>query len=264
MAVVDGQRESPPGKRVASLTNLATLRLVPMVSRITMNWIGRELTDLETMFSSPWRISPLVDCNAWRDFRLEAFLQRVDVRGKRLLEPGCNEGVFTCRLCAAGACVTAFDCRPRLAAKTFVRCLAHGHRPTVFVGDAEQIGQYGTYDVVLHSGLLYHLADPVTHLRQLAEVAPTIFLSTQHHVPSPDALDGYSGWRSDRERGWHDDMSAGADNSFWLSLESLHRIFNEVGLSCETIAGDVEFPPDSPRVCFLLTSGTKPRSGGRV
>lgn len=210
------------------------------------------------MFSSPWRIAPRVDCDSWCDRRIEAFLERVAVRGKRLLEPGCNEGVLTCRLCAAGADVTAFDCRPRLAVKAFARCLAHGHRTTVLVSDAERIGALGGFDVVFHSGLLYHLADPVTHLRQLAEVAPTIFLSTQHHLPSPDSLDGYSGWRSDREMGWQDDMSAGAGTSFWLSLESLYRVFDEIGFACETIDDDTDLPPDSPRASFLLTKKSLP------
>ncbi|MGH7134700.1 MAG: class I SAM-dependent methyltransferase, partial [Pirellulales bacterium] len=117
--------------------------------------------------------------HGWDDERVVSFIERFRVAGKRILEPGCLEGIMTCALCHAGADVTAFDCRAACAAKTYVRCSAFGFSPRVLIHDAREIDQVATrYDAIFHSGVLYHLSEPAAHLRTLKKLAPFVGLHT--------------------------------------------------------------------------------------
>jgi hypothetical protein len=40
--------------------------------------------------------------HGWNDERVVSFIERFSVSAKRILEPGCLEGIMTCALCHAG------------------------------------------------------------------------------------------------------------------------------------------------------------------
>ncbi|HEX7377158.1 MAG TPA: methyltransferase domain-containing protein [Pirellulales bacterium] len=186
-----------------------------------------------------------------RDNRVEAMLARLRVAGLRVLEPACFEGHLTVALCAAGARVTAFDARPASVVKAFARCLAFGHYPKLLLHDARRIAELGEFDLVFHSGLFYHLADPIEHLRSLIGVAPLIVLDTHTAFPAlaRDTLAGYEGHWHD-EGGWAEPLSGIEERSFWLKKDSLFRLFTDCGFAHETLLDD-EYP-DGPRSCHLL------------
>ncbi|HEX7377043.1 MAG TPA: methyltransferase domain-containing protein, partial [Pirellulales bacterium] len=187
-----------------------------------------------------------------RDNRVEAMLARLSIAGLRVLEPACFEGHLTVALCAAGARVTAFDARPVSVVKAFARCLAFGYYPRLLLHDARRIAELGAFDLVFHSGLFYHLADPIEHLRGLAAVAPRIVLDTHTAFPAlaRDVLAGYEGQWHD-EGGWTEPLSGVEDRSFWLTKESLFRLFADCGFAHETLLDD-EYA-DGPRSLHLLT-----------
>ncbi|HET6883844.1 MAG TPA: class I SAM-dependent methyltransferase [Pirellulales bacterium] len=192
-----------------------------------------------------------------RDFplmheRLEALLQHVSLAGLRVLEAGCLEGHMTAALCAAGAEMTAFDARPICLLKTFARCLAFGYHPRLLLHDARRLRELGTFDLLFHCGVFYHLDDPVTHLREIRDVAPLIALDT--HTAKPDEtieqLHGYEGhWY--RESGWGDEQSGLEERSFWLTKPALLRLFSDVGFTCERLLDD-DHSMYGPRSMYLL------------
>ena len=208
--------------------------------------------------------------HGWNDERVTTLLKHVPVAGRRVLEPGCLEGVMTCALCAAGADVTSFDVRPSCVIKTFARCLAFGFRPRLLLHDARQISELGTrnsglwdsefhtphsefpFDIVFHSGTFYHLANPVEHLRALAKLAPVVFLDTHTATPCPrlDTVDGYQGMWS-VEHGWNDEWSGVEARSFWLAKAELRRLIAECGFEYEVLRDD-DLHPKGPRSWYLL------------
>lgn len=211
----------------------------------------RQLSDVRRLFQ--WRIPPDADCAGWHDPRLALFRSAVDVRGKRVLEPGCYEGVLTCALAAAGADVTATDVRPTCVLKTFTRALLHGYRVHVLMRDAGQLAELGPFDVIFHAGMFYHLDDPISHLRSIAHMAPLVFLDAHTARPGAetDQLHGYRGmWYG--EYGWEDEYSGTEARSFWLAKPDLLRLFADSGFRATVLLDDDAWE-NGPRSCYLLS-----------
>jgi hypothetical protein len=184
--------------------------------------------------------------------RVRALLQRMSLGGLRVLEPGCLDGHLTVGLCAAGADVTACDIRPMCLIKTFARCLAFGFQPRLLLHDARRLSELGTFDVIFHSGLLYHLDNPIDHFREIASIAPVILLDTHTAKPGEplDTLAGYQGmWY--REFGWQDEQSGLEAKSLWPTRPELRRLFIECGFRYEAIR-ETDDGPDGPRGLYLL------------
>lgn len=184
------------------------------------------------------------------DARVAALAERVNLNAT-ILEIGCLEGCLTVGLCASGASVTAIDARPECAVKTFLRCTALGYYPRILLADARE-KLPGTFDIVFHAGVLYHLADPVSHFRALGDVAPVIFLDTHTARPGHpiEQLHGFDGeWCS--EHGWRDEFSGLEERSFWLTREALYRLIDECGFDRETIKED-DGAENGPRGSYLL------------
>ncbi|MGH7139459.1 MAG: class I SAM-dependent methyltransferase [Pirellulales bacterium] len=181
------------------------------------------------------------DCvHGWDDERVVSFIERFPVAGKRILEPGCLEGVMTCALCHAGAVVTAFDCRAACAAKTYTRCAAFGFSPRVLIHDAREMDRVAArcpekqYDAIFHSGVLYHLPEPAAHLRALRKLAPFVGLHTHTCDSAATEHEGYDGrWRD--ENGWSDHFSGAQERSFHPTREALQRMIADAGWTCETV-----------------------------
>lgn len=184
--------------------------------------------------------------------RLDAALA---LAGKSVLEVGCFEGIHTLGLRHFGAEVTAVDLRPINVIKTLARLSAHGESARVFVLDVEAAeAALGHFDVVFHCGVLYHLEDPVTHLRTLLPACDAIYLDT--HVAGAgrdgDALtvegQTFRGYRH-HEGGWNDPFSGRGANAFWLTMPDLLGLVEAQGFACETWSERVE--RNGARVGFL-------------
>lgn len=191
------------------------------------------------------------------DTRLSRLVDRLgpqSLAGRRVLEPGCLDGHITVGLCAAGAKVTAFDVRPNCLIKTFARCLAFGFHPKLRLHDARQMAELGTFDIVFHSGVFYHLENPVQHLRAIADMAPIFALDT-HTAPRGavlDCVDGFDGvWVTERDFSWQNEQCGVQPRSFWLTRPELLRLFSDCGFTRETLWQD-DTAANGPRGLYLL------------
>ncbi len=190
------------------------------------------------------------------DTRLQLLLDRLGasgIAGLRVLEPGCLDGHITVGLCGAGADVTAFDVRPSCVIKTFARCVAFDFHPRLLLYDARRMADLGTFDLVYHSGVFYHLENPIEHFRSIAGMAPRMAFDTHTARPNEpiDVVDGYQGcWAG--EFGWQDEQSGVGPRSFWLTRPELFRLFAECGFAHEPLWQDAA-APNGPRGFYLLT-----------
>lgn len=172
------------------------------------------------------------------DRRIELLHDRFDLSDKHVLEIGCFEGVHTAALCRFAQRVTAVDARVENVVKTAVRCTFLDARPRVFTCDVEAEGEASDLlraDVCHHVGVLYHLEDPVTHLRRLARwISHGLMLDT-HYARDEDATDVYEvdgtpyRFRAYEERGRADVFSGMRQSSRWLRLEDLEGVLRAGG-----------------------------------
>lgn len=98
--------------------------------------------------------------------------------GKTVLEVGCGYAHIGATLAGLGAAVTASDARSGYVAEGQLR-----HRNIMFWQVADLDGPDWPfdrdYDLVLHLGVLYHLADPERAVRQVCENRGHIALETE-------------------------------------------------------------------------------------
>ena len=161
------------------------------------------------------------------DPRITRMSDRWPLAGRSVLEVGCFEGVHTIGLTWAGATVVALDSRVENVVKTAARCALYGCEPTVYVRDLERDDALDGIDCDFahHVGVLYHLADPVTHLVDLGRhVSRGVMLDT--HVAS-DASGTYEAagrswpYQSYGEGGRADVFSGMVNEARWLPLPAL-------------------------------------------
>lgn len=192
------------------------------------------------------------------DDRVSLLAKHYPLEGKRVLEPGCFDGFLTVALAQAGANVVAFDVRPLNVIRAITRGLVRGVHVDVRVGDVHTMTddyRCEEFDLLFHSGLFYHLADPVSHMRTIASKFHRIALDTHTARPGETIvkLNGYAGhWY--QEFGWNDPLSGTGDRSFWLTEESLESLIHDCGL---TITERLIRNPESkngPRSFYLLES----------
>jgi tRNA (mo5U34)-methyltransferase len=171
------------------------------------------------------------------DPRIERFDARFGLAGKHVLEVGCFEGAHTIALCRLAAQVTAVDARVENVAKTLVRCALYDAYPRVFTLDLESSPDEEVLraDLCHHVGVLYHLSDPVTHLRRLGRwVSEGLMLDTHYATPEGATdvykVDGRS-YRHRRygEHGRRDAFSGMRSYARWLLLDDIVSLLSDAG-----------------------------------
>jgi SAM-dependent methyltransferase len=174
------------------------------------------------------------------DPRIELLHEQLDLADKHVLEIGCFEGNHTVGLARYAKRVTAVDGRIANVVKTIVRCAMFGVHPTVFKCDVEarplDVDMLQA-DVVHHVGVLYHLRDPVRHLRDLGTIARYGVLLDTTYAHDHEATESYSVDGTDyrykryREFGLADPFSGMHDHSKWMRLDDILALLTEAGLS---------------------------------
>ncbi len=180
--------------------------------------------------------------------RIEALHRRFDLSDKAVLEIGCFEGVHTAALCRFALTVTAVDARIENVVKTIVRTAMFGYRQVFAcnVEDPEQASRLPDVDVVHHMGVLYHLADPIQHLRAVGGLARTVVMLDTHVALPEQATEAFeSGGRKVRyhrvrESGRADVFSGVNPHSKWLLLDDIIELLQEAGLSVEAVERRME------------------------
>jgi tRNA (mo5U34)-methyltransferase len=149
--------------------------------------------------------------------------------------------------------------------KTIVRCAFFGHRPVVFKSDVETASseaELPVADVIHHVGVLYHLKDPVRHLRQLGRLAKVALMLDTHYALDHEVTQTYVAagdtyaYKHYREHGTRDPFSGMYDHSKWLRLDDIVRVLRDSGFGRVDIA-ERRDERNGPRV-LLFAEKTAP------
>jgi 2-polyprenyl-3-methyl-5-hydroxy-6-metoxy-1,4-benzoquinol methylase len=190
------------------------------------------------------------------DPRIQLLNQLIGLEARSVLEVGCFEGIHTTALTRYAKDVHAIDSRIENVVKTLVRTNLFGVRPTVSLCDIEDVNQFESLpavDVVHHVGVLYHLRDPVSHLRRLASKATDgILLDTHYATPAMAntsyQVDGHSfACHRYAEGGRNEVFSGMYDHAKWLLLDDIKALLVEAGFTDIRTAAD-EQQRNGPRV----------------
>lgn len=193
------------------------------------------------------------------DRRTEILDERFGLSDKTVLEIGCFEGVHTTSLAQRARLVKACDSRVSNVVKTAVRCAMFQVHPELFVWDVERTvpeAQSVSCDLIHHVGVLYHLRDPVQHLRALAPQATTGILLDTHYARPEDVDHAYTAdgrpYRVKKfvEGGVADPFSGMYPIAHWLLLDDLVAILEEQGFPAVEIVEE-RAERNGPRVLLV-------------
>ena len=123
----------------------------------------------------PWRKGPFsvfscyIDSEWNSSIKFDIIKEHLDVRGKRVIDIGCNNGYYLFRMLGFGACsLTGFD--PSLNAYLqflFIDRFVRSGIDYKLLG-VEHLDDFGEkFDVLLFLGVLYHRSDPISALKTL-------------------------------------------------------------------------------------------------
>lgn len=173
----------------------------------------------------------------WSDCGIaQAALRTIDMvtpgRSVRVVDLGALEGGYAVAFARAGHDVTSVEVR----ALNMVKCryvAERVHLPNLrFVHDtAWNVLDYGLFDVVFCSGLLYHLDRPVEFLRLLGRATTRAVIIQTHFSVTPISInEGAEGhWYSEdnsEESVW---SSYENSRSFWLTKPHLLQAIHDAG-----------------------------------
>jgi SAM-dependent methyltransferase len=207
------------------------------------------------------------------DDRLRWFMDQFGpLTGKSVLELGPLEGAHTFMLARAGAKVTAIEGN----AAAFLRCLI---TKEIYKINAEfLLGDFvpfvrrtdKKFDVVLASGVLYHMADPVSLLADLMRIGSTIYVWS-HYFDADLMADKWPNFEpasvfvdfNDRQIEMRRQHYRGveflgtfcggnAPISAWLTKQGLLAIFDAGGFDV-VIGEDVPHHPNGPAITLMAS-----------
>jgi tRNA (mo5U34)-methyltransferase len=231
--------------------------------------------DLETLNNIlPWKcftrdsLGRVLGKQAWNgkrsveqeipDPRIIKLHHLVGLNKKSILEVGCFEGVHTIGLSKFSSEVYAVDVRIENVVKTLGRSAAYGVFPKVFtlnLDDQIQVELVPEVDVLHHVGVLYHLYDPVNHLKSiLPKVKEALLLDTHYATPEMANQTNISGlnYFEYKEFGYKDVFSGINPTSKWLLLDDIKETLKNHGfLNFFTIKNEHE--RNGPRVSLVAS-----------
>jgi len=197
---------------------------------------GRILGKADRLCDTPWTV--------------EFVARRLEPSDKTILELGACDGHNTLALSRICRNVIGVEVRPRNVLGALTRLCLHGvSNAQIVVGDVRDVvPEIGNFDILYHTGVLYHLSNPVEHLFLAAGCAPTLFLGThiasETSPPGPmvEIQFGNRSWTmySSREFGWQDRLSGVESSSCWLTRAGLLLLLFEVGYRQVEIVEETE------------------------
>jgi hypothetical protein len=194
--------------------------------------------------------------------------------GQRILELGPLEGGHTYMMATAGAAhITSIESNTRAFLKCLIVKNALNFDVDLRLGDFRPFLATcrETYDLVLASGVLYHMTDPVQLLTDMARVAPALgiwthyyddkVISAHHHLKEKFSAQPRVQGVGSREvvmyeqsymkaLDWAGFCGGSASTSYWLTRDSLLGVMEELGLSVQIGSDEKESNPNGP--CMLL------------
>ncbi|MEK7703170.1 MAG: methyltransferase domain-containing protein [Nitrospirota bacterium] len=197
------------------------------------------------------------------DRRIVLMHQFFNLSDKHLLEVGCFEGIHTIGLSQYARQVTAIDARIENVVKTIVRCAFFGCHPTIFQYNIEeQTTNFDrlSADLMHHVGVLYHLKDPVRHLKKIGQYIRLGLMIDTHYAEDTDAdetyeVDGKSyRYKKYKESGVSDVFSGVYDHAKWLRLSDIIETLKISGFGKVEIIEERK-ERNGPRVLLMAQRG---------
>jgi len=175
------------------------------------------------------------------------------VRGKRLLDVGCGDGVLSVRLAQAGANVTGIDSDPRMLATARRRAEEASIQIAFVDGDAQTLPFDDRYfDIVLSVTMLCFVSGPERTVRELARVLRPGGLLVIGE------LGRFSLWAARRRiAGWLGSKTWRAAR--FRTASELNNLVASAGLKVDPLRGAVYYPP-SDLCARWLSSCDRPLS----
>jgi SAM-dependent methyltransferase len=205
-------------------------------------------------------------------------LLRRDLRGARVLDLGCAEGVYAIEAGLRGARVLAVDGRSERLDDGRAAARRLGLADVEFrVADVRRLSraEIGGFDVVFFLGLQYHLAaaDVFDVMRNVFEMCDGLTVLDTHVAPAAVERVEHAGLvfegESKREHDSGDDadtkrarLGASLDNprSFWFTKPSLLRLLRHVGFtSVHECHVPIECDKRADRVTLVAVKGSETR-----
>lgn len=120
-----------------------------------------------------------------RDKRLNWLSEKFNVENKKVLELGPLEAGHTYMLENNGADVTSIESN----VGSFLRCLIvknqYNLNTKFLLGDfTKTVFDHNQFDLVVASGVLYHMVDPIQFLKQIANYSKSVYLWTHYFEPN--------------------------------------------------------------------------------
>ena len=184
------------------------------------------------------------------DFRIEALAARVPLAGKHVVELGCYHGALTMELSALCGRVTAIEGREENLAQAKMRAYPNDAKVEFVLANVENINcPWVDADVYFNSGVLYHLADPITNLYDCFRHAREAVLLDTHYAASTDTT-----YRSFDVRTYNEPEGAKSGLgpvSFWLQKADLLYLTKRWWKKVEVVSDRVE--RNGPRITIIAT-----------
>jgi SAM-dependent methyltransferase len=202
-------------------------------------------------------------------------LLRRDLRGTRILDLGCGEGVYSIEAGLRGAQVLAVDGRSGRLDDGRAIAERHGLSNVEFrIADVRSLSKadVGEFDAVFFLGLQYHLDVPDVFdvMRNVHDMCRGVMILDTHVASAPDVRVEFEGvayeGQSKREHEAGADaktkelrLKASLDNlqAFWFTKESLWRLVRHVGFtSVYECFVPIEAAKPANRVTLAAVTGT--------
>ncbi|MEO5755093.1 MAG: class I SAM-dependent methyltransferase [Chthoniobacterales bacterium] len=197
--------------------------------------------------------------DAPNDSRLDLFW-RAFPKARRILELGSLEGGHTLGLAQRPEVEHVLGIEGRganLARARAVQKILQVEKIDFVQGNLEQIdlAQFGRFDAIYCSGLLYHLPEPWRLVSQFRDVAENVFLWTHcsSEANAESLANGYRGQRF-KEGGPDEVLSGLSPDSFWPSLGSLCNMLTTSGFSRLHLLDSQPDHPNGPAVTIAAYS----------
>jgi 2-polyprenyl-3-methyl-5-hydroxy-6-metoxy-1,4-benzoquinol methylase len=215
--------------------------------------------------------------------QLAADLLRRPLAGLRVLDLGCGEGLYALEFAQHGAEVLAVEGRPANLAKCeFARRALALERVRFLQDDVRHVTaeRFGRFDVVLCSGLLYHLDAPSAFalLREMRRMCAGVCLVDTRIALKAERFETFEGvayggaaYRehapeaSEAEKLADPGASLGNDESFWFTRHALANALADAGFT-SVLEGLVPVPLQlrADRATFAAFPGPPVRAHNEV
>ncbi|HEX9756698.1 MAG TPA: class I SAM-dependent methyltransferase [Nitrospiria bacterium] len=189
-----------------------------------------------------------------------------NVKDLSILELGPLEGGNTLKLCQMGARkVTAIEGRP----ENFIKCCViknlYGLEEAKFyLDDVRKISQekYGTFDMALVAGILYHLDDPHLLLNRLSQMTDVLLLATHYAdeaspFPTAQVIELSTEFGTYRGKVYSEGAQVNINSglqptSFWPFENDLLQMCKDIGFKDITVLKKNPIPSEPFKVIFFI------------